>query len=183
MLALVNGVPRILNLKEMLEQYVKFQVEVITRRTIFDLKKARDRAHIFEALKTASDFIDEVINIIRSSKDQNTAKERLMERFSFDDVQADAIVKMRLGQLSGLERQKIEDELGALLMKIAEYEGILADENKVKAIVKDECLKMRDKYGDERRTEISIVSGEVDIEDLIPEEQWVSTHCSSGIRS
>ena len=180
MLALVNGVPRILNLKEMLEQYVKFQVEVITRRTIFDLKKARDRAHIFEALKTASDFIDEVIAIIRGSKDQNSAKERLMERFAFDDVQADAIVKMRLGQLSGLERQKIEDELGALLMKIAEYEGILADENKVKAIVKDECLKMRDKYGDERRTEISIVSGEVDIEDLIPEEQCVLTLTNMG---
>ena len=180
MLALVDGVPRVLTLKEMLEQYVKFQMEVITRRTIFDLRKAKDRAHIFEALKTASDFIDEVIAIIRSSKDQNTAKERLMERFSFDDVQADAIVKMRLGQLSGLERQKIEDELGALLMKIAEYEGILADEMKVKAIVKEECLKMRDKYGDERRTEISIVSGEVDIEDLIPEEQCVLTMTNLG---
>ena len=180
MLALVDGVPRVLTLKEMLEQYVKFQVEVITRRTIFDLRKARDRAHIFEALKTASDFIDEVIAIIRGSKDRATAKERLMERFSFDDVQADAIVKMQLGQLSGLERQKIEDELGALLMKIAEYEGILADENKVKAIVKEECLRMRDKYGDERRTEISIVSGEVDIEDLIPEEQCVLTLTNMG---
>ena len=180
MLALVDGVPRVLTLKEMLEQYVKFQMEVITRRTLFDLRKARDRAHIFEALKTASDFIDEVISIIRASKDQATAKERLMERFSFDDLQADAIVKMRLGQLSGLERQKIEDELGALLMKIAEYEGILADEMKVKAIVKEECLKMRDKYGDERRTEISIVSGEVDIEDLIPEEQCVLTLTNLG---
>ena len=180
MLALVDGVPRVLTLKEMLEQYIKFQMEVITRRTIFELRKARDRAHIFEALKTASDFIDEVINIIRKSKDQNTAKANLMERFAFDDIQADAIVKMRLGQLSGLERQKIEDELGALLMKIAEYEGILADENKVKAIVKDECLRMRDKYGDERRTEISIVSGEVDIEDLIPEEECVLTLTNMG---
>ena len=180
MLALVDGVPKILTLKEILEQYVKFQMEVITRRTIFDLKKARDRAHIFEALKTASDFIDEVIAIIRGSKDQNSAKERLMERFAFDDVQADAIVKMRLGQLSGLERQKIEDELGALMIKIAEYEGILADVNKVKALVKEECLKMRDKYGDERRTEISIVSGEVDIEDLIPEEQCVLTLTNMG---
>jgi len=180
MLALVDGVPRVLTLKEMLEQYVKFQMEVITRRTIFDLRKAKDRAHIFEALKTASDFIDEVIALIRASKDKNTAKERLMERFSFDEVQADAIVKMQLGQLSGLERQKIEDELGALLMKIAEYEGILADESKVKAIVKDECLKMRDKYGDERRTEISIISGEVDIEDLIPEEQCVLTLTNMG---
>ena len=103
-----------------------------------------------------------------------------MVRFSFDDVQADAIVKMRLGQLSGLERQKIEDELGALHMKIAEYEAVLADENKVKAIVKEECLKMRDKYGDERRTEISIVSGEVDIEDLIPEEECVLTLTDVG---
>ncbi len=180
MLALVDGVPRVLTLKEMLEQYIKFQMEVITRRTIFELRKAKDRAHIFEALKTASDFIDEVINIIRKSKDQNTAKANLMERFAFDDIQADAIVKMRLGQLSGLERQKIEDELGALLMKIAEYEGILADENKVKAIVKDECLRMRDKYGDERRTEISIVSGEVDIEDLIPEEECVLTLTNLG---
>ncbi len=180
MLALVDGVPRVLTLKEMLEQYIKFQMEVITRRTIFELRKAKERAHIVEALKTAVDFIDEVINIIRGSKDQATAKERLMERFSFDDVQADAIVKMRLGQLSGLERQKIEDELSALLAKIAEYEGILADENKVKAIVKDECLKMRDKYGDERRTEISLVSGEVDIEDLIPEEDCVLTLTDKG---
>ncbi len=180
MLALVDGVPRVLSLKEMLEQYIKFQMEVITRRTIFDLRKAKERAHIVEALKTAVDFIDEVIRIIRESKDQASAKERLMERFSFDDVQADAIVKMRLGQLSGLERQKIEDELGALQMKIAEYEGILADESKVRAIVKDECMKMRDKYGDERRTAISIVSGEVDIEDLIPEEECVLTLTELG---
>ncbi|MBQ8683800.1 MAG: DNA gyrase subunit A [Clostridia bacterium] len=180
MLALVDGVPRILTLKEMLEQYIKFQAEVITRRTIFDLRKAKERAHIVEALKTAVDFIDEVIRIIRESKDQATAKERLMERFSFDEVQADAIVKMRLGQLSGLERQKIEDELGALMMKIAEYEGILADENKIRAIVKEECMKMRDKYGDERRTSISIVSGEVDIEDLIPEEDCVLTLTELG---
>ena len=180
LLALVDGTPRVLTLKEMLEQYIKFQMQVITRRTVFDLRKAQERAHIFEALKTAVDFIDEVINIIRRSKDQNAAKEALMERFSFDDVQADAIVKMRLGQLSGLERQKIEDELGALHMKIAEYEAVLADENKVKAIVKEECLKMRDKYGDERRTEISIVSGEVDIEDLIPEEECVLTLTDVG---
>ncbi len=180
MLALVDGVPRVLTLKEMLEQYIKFQMEVITRRTLFDLRKAKDRAHIFEALKTASDFIDEVIRLIRQSKDQASAKAALMERFAFDDIQADAIVKMRLGQLSGLERQKIEDELGALLLKIAEFEAILADEQKIKAIVKEECLRMRDKYGDERRTEISIVSGEVDIEDLIPEEQCVLTLTNMG---
>ena len=175
MLALVNGEPRVLDLKSMLVEYIKFQCEVITRRTLFDLRKAKERAHIWEALKTACDFIDEVINIIRNSADIPLAKERLMERFLFDDVQADAIVKMRLGQLAGLERQKIEDELLALQAKIAELEAILADESKVRAIVKDECLKMRDKYGDERRTDISAVSGEVDIEDLIPVEECVLT--------
>ncbi|MBQ3259399.1 MAG: DNA gyrase subunit A [Clostridia bacterium] len=180
MLSLVNGVPRVLTLKEMLEEYIKFQCEVITRRTIFELKKAKDRAHIVEALHTAVDFIDEVINIIRGSKDQANAKERLMERFDFDEVQATAIVQMRLGQLSGLERQKIEDELAALHAKIAELEGILADEGKIRAILKDECLKMRDKYGDERRTEISMVSGEVDIEDLIPVEDCVLTMSQLG---
>ena len=180
MLSLVNGIPRILTLKQMLEEYIKFQVEVITRRTLFELRKAKERAHIWEALKTAVDFIDEVINIIRSSPDIPTSKQRLMERFAFDDVQATAIVQMRIGQLSGLERQKIEDELNALHTRIAELEGILADEGKIKAIVKDECLKMRDKYGDERRTAISAVSGEVDIEDLIPVEECVLTMTNLG---
>ncbi len=175
MLALVDGVPRVLNLKQMLEEYIKFQCEVITRRTLFDLHKAQEKAHIWEALKIACDFIDEVISIIRSSVDIPLAKSRLMERFGFDDIQADAIVKMRLGQLAGLERQKIEDELNALLAKIAELEDILAHESKIKAIVREECLKMRDKYGDERRTSISPVSGEVDIEDLIPVEESVLT--------
>ena len=175
MLALVGGVPRVLTLKQMLEEYIKFQCEVITRRTRFDLRKAQERAHIWEALKVAVDFIDEVIGIIRSSPDVPASKERLMERFGFDDVQAQAIVQMRLGQLSGLERQKIEDELAALQARIAELLAILADENKIKAIVKEECLKMRDKYGDERRTDISAVSGEVDIEDLIPVEECVLT--------
>ena len=180
MLSLVNGVPRILTLKEMLEEYIKFQCEVITRRTTFDLRKARERAHIFEALKVAVDFIDEVIAIIRGSLDTADAKEKLMARFGFDDVQAEAIVQMRLRQLSGLERQKIEDELNALHAKIEELEGILADEMKIKGIVKDECLKMRDKYGDDRRTEISMVSGEVDIEDLIPVEECVITMSELG---
>ena len=180
MLTLVNGIPRVLTLKEMLEEYVKFQSEVIERRTRYDLRKAKEREHILEALKKASDFIDEVIRIIRNAPDIPTAKTNLMERFQFDDVQADAIVKMRLGQLAGLERQKIEDELGNLLLKIAEYESILADHGKVLAIVKDECLKMRDKYGDERRTSISMVSGEVDIEDLIPEEDSVITMTRMG---
>ena len=180
MLSLVNGVPRVLTLKEMLEEYIKFQCEVITRRTIFDLRKAKERAHIVEALKIAVDFIDKVIEIIRKSADPSAAKQGLMEAFGFDEIQAAAIVAMRLGQLSGLERQKIEDELAALRAKIAELESILADENKVRAIVKEECLKMRDKYGDDRRTEISMVSGEVDIEDLIPEEECVLTLSQRG---
>ncbi|MBP5303484.1 MAG: DNA gyrase subunit A [Clostridia bacterium] len=180
MLALVDGVPRVLTLKQMLEEYVKFQMEVITRRTRFDLNKALEKAHIWEALKTAVDYIDEVISIIRKSKDQAGAKEALMKRFDFDDVQADAIVKMRLGQLSGLGRQEIEDELNRLHALIEELQGILADEHKIKEIVKEECLKMRDKYGDDRRTSISPVTGEVDIEDLIPEEQSVLTLTKRG---
>ncbi len=180
MLSLVNGVPRILTLKEMLEEYIKFQCEVITRRTMFELRKAKEREHIVEALKVAVDFIDEVIAIIRGSLDTADAKQKLIERFGFDDIQAEAIVQMRLRQLSGLERQKIEDELTSLRAKIAELESILADDMKVKAIVKDECLKMRDKYGDDRRTEISMVSGEVDIEDLIPVEECVLTMSRLG---
>ena len=180
MLSLVDGVPRVLTLKQMLEEYIKFQCEVITRRTMFELKKAKEREHIVEALKVAVDFIDKVISIIRNSADPNAAKQGLMEAFGFDEVQAAAIVAMRLGQLSGLERQKIEDELAALRARIAELEGILADENKIKAIVKEECLKMRDKYGDDRRTEISMVSGEVDIEDLIPEEECLLTLSQRG---
>lgn len=180
MLALVDGVPRILNLKQMLEEYIKFQCEIITRRTQYDLRKAKERAHIWEALKTACDFIDEVISIVRTSKDIPEAKTRLMERFSFDDIQADAITKMRIGQLAGLERQKIEDELAELKARITEFEAILADENRIKAIVKEECIKMRDKYGDERLTEISAISGEVDIEDLIPVEECVLTLTQFG---
>ena len=180
MLALVNGEPRILTLKQMLEEYIKYQVEVITRRTQFELKKAQEKAHIWEALKVAVDFIDEVISIIRKAPDQPSAKLALCERFGFDDVQADAIVKMRLGQLSGLGRQEIEDELNALHAKIAEFEALLADEHKIHAVVKEECLRMRDKYGDERRTEISIISGEMDIEDLIPVEESVLTMTRLG---
>ncbi|MGI6264922.1 MAG: DNA gyrase subunit A [Acutalibacteraceae bacterium] len=180
LLALVNGVPRVLTLKQMLEEYIKFQVEVITRRTRYELGKTKERAHIMEALKTASDFIDEVIAIIRAAADVPTAKEKLMARFDFDDVQADAIVKMRLGQLAGLERQKIEDELGSLLLKIAELEALLGDEHKIKDVVKEECRKMQDKYGDERRTEISPVDGEMDDESLIPEEDCVLTMTRLG---
>ena len=180
MLALVNGEPRVLSLKQMLEEYIKYQVEVITRRTQFELKKAQEKAHIWEALKVAVDFIDEVINIIRKSPDQPSAKAALCERFEFDDVQADAIVKMRLGQLSGLGRQEIEEELDALLKKIAGFEELLSSEANIRAVVKEECLRMRDKYGDERRTDISIISGEMDIEDLIPVEESVLTMTRLG---
>ncbi len=180
MLALVDGVPRILNLKQILEHYIKFQEEVIERRTRFDLRKAKEREHILEGLKTALDFIDEIIAILRKAKDQNEGKAALMERFDLDDIQADAIVKMRLGQLTGLERIKIENELKELCEKIAKFEDILSHESKVLAIVKDEALELKRRYADDRLTEIAAVSGEVDIEDLIPQEQCVFTLTTFG---
>ena len=180
MLALVDGVPRILNLKQILENYIKFQEEVIERRTRFDLRKAKEREHILEGLKTALDFIDEIIAILRKAKDQNEGKAALMERFDLDDIQADAIVKMRLGQLTGLERIKIENELKELCEKIAKFEDILSHESKVLAIVKDEALELKRRYADDRLTEIAAVSGEVDIEDLIPQEQCVYTLTTFG---
>ena len=180
MLALVDGVPRILTLKDVLSLYVKHQEEVIVRRTRYDLKKAQERAHILEGLMIALDFIDEVIAILRASKDQTTGKQALMDRFSLDEIQADAIVKMRLGQLTGLERTKIEEELAALREKIKEFNEILASEGKVLEIIKTEAMAIRDKFSDDRRTEIAQVSGEVDIEDLIPEEQCVYTLTKFG---
>ena len=180
MLAIVDGEPKILTLKEMLENYIEFQRDIIARRTAFDLKKAKDRAHILEGLKIAIDFIDEVIAIIRSSKDTATAKQNLMERFSLDDVQAQAIVQMRLGQLTNMERHKIEDEIAALMEKIKEYNEILADDGKKLEIVKEELIAIRNKYADPRRTEICAVSGEVDIEDLIPQEDCVLTLTQFG---
>ena len=180
MLALVDGVPRILSLKEMLEQYIAFQCEVITRRTQYNLRKAQERAHILEGYILALDFIDEVINILRASPDQATGKQRLMERFGFDEIQAQKIVEMRLGQLTGMERQKLLDEMAQLKAKIAEYTDILGSEARVKQIVKDEAKVLADKYGDDRRTEICNVSGEVDIEDLIPEEECVFTLTERG---
>ena len=180
MLAIVNGQPKTLTLAQMLQEYIKFQEEVVTRRTRFELKKAQEREHILEGLKIAVDFIDEVISIIRSSPDQPTAKGRLCERFGLDDIQAQAIVQMRLGQLTGLERQKIEDELEALKVKIADYLDILAHEERILAIVKEEALAMKKKYADERRTEIAAISGEVDIEDLIPNEECVLTLTEAG---
>ena len=180
MLALVDGVPRILTLKDVLSLYVKHQEEVIVRRTRYDLKKAQERAHILEGLMVALDFIDEVIAILRASKDQASGKQALMERFGLDEIQADAIVKMRLGQLTGLERTKIEEELAALREKIKEFNEILASEGKVLEIIKTEAMAVRDRFADDRRTEIAQVSGEVDIEDLIPEEQCVYTLTKFG---
>lgn len=180
MLAIVDGVPKVLNLKEMLTEYVNFQQEIIRRRTEFDLKKAKDREHILEGLKIAIDFIDEVISIIRNSKDQATAKVNLMERFGLDDVQAQAIVQMRLGQLTNMERTKIEDEIAALKTKIEEYNAILADEGRQREIIKEELIVIRNKFADPRRTEICAVSGEVDIEDLIPNQECVLTLTQFG---
>lgn len=180
MLAIVDGVPKILNLKEMLTEYVNFQQEIIRRRTEFDLKKAKDREHILEGLKIAIDFIDEVISIIRNSKDQATAKVNLMERFGLDDVQAQAIVQMRLGQLTNMERTKIEDEIAALKTKIEEYNAILADESRQREIIKEELIVIRNKFADPRRTEICAVNGEVDIEDLIPNQECVLTLTQFG---
>ena len=180
MLALVDGVPRILTLKQILEEYIHFQEQVIERRTRFELRKAMEREHILEGLKTALDFIDEIIAILRKAKDQNEGKQQLMERFNLDEIQADAIVKMRLGQLTGLERIKIEDELKAIRERIAEYNEILASETRVLEIVKDEAMVLRRKFADDRLTEIASVSGEVDVEDLIPEEQCVYTLTNVG---
>ena len=180
LLAIVNGKPQILTLKEMLQNSIDFQYEIIRRRTEFDRKKAAERAHILEALKTALDFIDEVIAIIRNSKTIAESKQALTDRFQFDDVQTTAIVQMQLGKLAGLEKQKILDELQEKLDFIKECDAILASRTRILDIVKTEALNLRDKYSDERRTEISDVAGEVDIEDLIPLEECVITKTVNG---
>lgn len=180
MLSIVNGEPKILNLKQILEHYINFQIEIITRRSVFDLKKAQERLHILEGLKVAIDFIDEVISIIRSSKDQATARQALSERFGLDDAQTQAIVQMRLGQLTNLERNKIEDEIKALNVKIADLNDILSSHERKLKIIKEEITEIRNKYADPRRTEICTVSGEVDIEDLIPREECVLTMTNFG---
>ena len=180
LIAIVNGKPQQLTLKEMLQNSIDFQCEIIERRTRFDMNKAKERAHILEALKKAIDFIDEVIAIIRSSKTIPESKERLAERFGFDDVQTTAIVQMQLGKLAGLEKQKIEEELEEKRAFIKECEEILGDHRRVLDIIKTDSLNLRDKFGDDRRTEITAVSGEVDIEDLIPREQVVLTKTQNG---
>lgn len=205
MLALVNGEPKILTLKSMLEHYLNFQVEVIHRRTRFELKKALERAHILQGFVLAADYIDEVIAILRASKTIPEAKQTMIERFNDVDMsalldraqydmtglhmeakvglsseQAEAIVQMRLGQLTGLERQKITDELYSLLQKISEYEDILADISKVYEIIMNDLNEIRRKFSDKRKTDIESVSGEVDIADLIPVEDCVVTYTNNG---
>ena len=180
LLAIVNGEPKTLTLKQMLQHYIDFQCEVIERRTRFNLNKAKEREHIIEGLKIALDYIDEVIKIIRASKSIPESRQALMERFGLDEIQANAIVEMRLGQLTGLEKDKILEELKALCEKIAELEAILADRNKVLAILKEELDEIGRKYGDDRRTEIAAISGEMDIEDLIPVEPCVITMTHYG---
>ena len=181
MIALVNGEPKQLTLKEILGHYIKFQEEVIVRRTRYDLKKAVDRAHILEGLAKAIDIVDDIIATIRACKGgQAEAKVAIMEKFDFDELQAAAIVAFRLGQLAGLEILKITNELDELKEKIADFNDILANESRVLDIVKTEALNIRDRFADERRTEIVNVSGEVDIEDLIPEETCVFTLTDMG---
>lgn len=206
LLALVDGQPKILTLKEIIANYIDFQTEVIRRRTNYDLRKAKERAHLLQGFMLCIDNIDEVVSILCSSKSIPEGKERLMERFKEADLsnllhramddqykdivfehtiglsseQADAIVQMRLGQLTGLEREKIESELAELMSRIKEYMAILADEEKVLKIISDELEVIKKKYGDERRTSIEDVSGEVDIEDLIPVEESVITFTNIG---
>ena len=171
MLALVNGVPKILTLRQCLDCYIDHRKDVILRRTQFELDKALARAHILEGLKIALDNIDEVINIIRNSYDD--AKERLMERFGLTDIQAQAILDMRLRTLSGLQREKIEEEYNQLMELIAHLRDILNSERLVYDIIKEELLEIKDKFGDERKTKIVAAEGEIDVEDLIKEEQTV----------
>ena len=164
MLAIDHKVPKVLTLKQMLQKYVEFQDEVVRRRTQYDLKKAKERAHILEGLKKATDIVDELIATIRACKGgMAEAKAAIMEQFGFDDPQADAIVKLQLGRLAGLEILKIEEELASLQAKIENWEAILADDARVLAIVKEELLEMKKRFGDERRTEIQSVTGEVDL--------------------
>ena len=181
MLALDDGVPKIMSLKTVMERYIEFQMEVIRRRTAFDLKKAQEREHILEGLRKAVDIVDEIIATIRACKGGFAeARQAVMDRFDFDEPQADAIVKLQLGRLAGLEILKIEQELGDLREAIADYKDILANDEHVKRIVKTDLNALAEKYGDERRTSIEAVSGEVDIEDLIPEETCVFTLTHEG---
>ena len=180
LLALVNDQkqPKVLTLREILDEYISFQEEVITRRTRYDLKKAQERAHLLEGLLIAQDNIDEVIRIIRTSYDD--AKEKLMARFSLDDIQAQAILDMRLKALQGLDREKLEAEYKELEERIAYFEKLLSDEGMLRGVLKRELVEIRDKYGDERKTEIGFAEDDLDVEDLIAEEQCVFTMTAGG---
>ncbi|MDO4945001.1 MAG: DNA gyrase subunit A [Ruminococcus sp.] len=180
LLALVNGVPKVLTLKQILEEYINFQVDVIRRRTEFDLKKAKEREHILQGLVIALDNIDEVVEIMKTSKNIPEAKQRLGDRFGLTETQADHIANMTLGRLTGMERQKIIDELAEIELKVADFEDILANHQRVLDIIIEEVEAIQEKYGDERRTQIENVSGEVDIEDLIPVEESVVTYTNVG---
>ena len=180
LLAIVNGKPQVLTLKEMLQNCIDFQCDIIRRRTAYDKRKAEERAHILEGLKVALDFIDEVIAIIRASKTIAESKQALTDRFGLDDIQTTAIVQMQLGKLAGMEKQKILDELQEKLDFIKECEAILASQSRILDIVKTEALNLRDRFSDDRRTEISDVAGEVDIEDLIPNDECVLTKTQNG---
>ena len=173
MLAIVNGEPKLLTLYQMLDEYLKHQKDVVTRRTQFDLNKAEARAHILEGLRIALDNIDEIIATIRSS--YNDAKEKLMEKFALTDIQAQAILDMRLARLQGLEREKIEAEYAELMKKIAYYKQLLSDEDMLMGVIRDELLEIKEKYNDKRRTKIVADAAEMDEEDLIEEEQVAVT--------
>lgn len=180
MLALVNNEPKVLNLKEILFHYVEHQKEIITRRTIFELKKAEARAHILEGLKIALDHIDEVIKLIRAAADGKAAKEQLIERFKLSEIQAQAILDMRLQRLTGLEREKIEEEYKEIMLTIAKLKAILADGQLVLNIIKEELIEIKEKYGDKRRTSFDIDVEDFEIEDLIKEEEVVITMTHIG---
>ncbi|MCF8061071.1 MAG: DNA gyrase subunit A [Deltaproteobacteria bacterium] len=180
MLAIVNGKPEILNLKEILEHFISHRREIIIRRTLFDLRKAEERAHILEGLKKALDFLDDVIELIRASSDPREAKGRLIEEFEFSDVQAQAILDMRLQRLTGLEREKIESEYRQLIQDIERYRAILGSKAMVLDVIKQETREIREKYGDERRTEILADTGDIAVEDLIAEEDMVVTVSHQG---
>ena len=180
MLALVNGKPRVLNLREIIYYYLEHQKEVVTRRTKFELNKAQNRAHILEGLLKALDHIDEIVAIIRASQDTSTAKEALMLRFEFSDRQAQAILDMRLARLTGLEREKLQEEYLELEQTIARLTAILADEHLLMEVIKTEISEIRDKYGDDRRSELTIAEDDIDIEDLIQEENMVVTLTHEG---
>ncbi len=175
LLAIVNGRPQVLTIKEILEHFVSHRREMIIRRTIYDLRKAEERAHILEGLKKALDFLDEIIELIRSSSDPKEAKVRLKSEFDFSDVQAQAILDMRLQRLTGLEREKVNAEYADLIKNIARFKAILSSDRMVLQIVKEETQSIKDRYGDERRTEILEASGEIDVEDLIADEDMVVT--------